>query len=54
MALHEANLKFFRRFCAVEAAVKESGREMKDCTLEQLDEIWNQVKLKEKSSNLDK
>lgn len=54
MALHEANLKFFRRFCAVEAAVKESGREMKDCTLEQLDEIWNQVKLKEKSSNRDK
>ena len=50
MALHEANLKFYRRFCAVEKAVKDSGREMKDCTLEELDSVWNEVKLKEKSA----
>lgn len=44
MALHEANKKFYRRFCAVEQAVLNSGRQMNDCTLEELDAIWNKVK----------
>ena len=49
MALHEANKKFYRRFCAVEQAVLNSGRQMNDCTLEELDAIWNKVKEGEKS-----
>lgn len=44
MALHEANKKFYRRFCAVEQTVLNSGRQMNDCTLEELDAIWNKVK----------
>ncbi len=50
MALHEANNKFFRRFCAVEKAIKDSGREMKDCTLDEMDAVWNEVKRQEKSA----
>lgn len=48
LALREANKKFMRRFSAVESEVKSSGREMKDCTLDELDAIWNKVKEREK------
>lgn len=50
MALHEANLKFYRRFSAVEREVLSSGRQMNECTLEELDAIWNKVKEEEKNS----
>lgn len=50
MALREANKKFVRRFTAVEEEVKASGKEMKDCTLDELDAIWNRVKNKEKEN----
>ncbi len=49
MALHEANNKFFRRFKAVEDAIKAQGKEMKDCTLEEMDAVWNEIKKKEKN-----
>ena len=48
LALREANKKFMRRFSAVESEVKSSGREMTDCTLDELDAIWNKVKEREK------
>ncbi len=48
MALHDANLKFYRRFSAVEREVLASGREMQDCTLEELDAIWDKVKGQER------
>ena len=51
LALREANKKFMRRFSAVESEVKASGREMKDCTLDELDAIWNKVKEREKQEN---
>lgn len=44
MALRAASEKFCRRFAAVESAVSASGKEMTDCTLEELDAIWNIVK----------
>ncbi len=44
MALHEANRKFVKRFSVVEERVIASGREMSDCTLDELDAIWNVVK----------
>lgn len=50
MALHDANLKFYRRFSAVEKEVLASGRQMQDCTLEELDGIWNKVKEQERKA----
>lgn len=47
-ALQTATRKFSRRFRAVESHVKESGKRMKDCSLEELDGIWNEIKLEEK------
>lgn len=44
MALHEANNKFYKRFCKVEEIVKSQGKDMKECSLEELDAVWNEVK----------
>jgi MazG family protein len=42
--LTKANDKFARRFRAVEERVKAQGKDMKDCTLKELDAAWNEVK----------
>ncbi|MCE0521506.1 MAG: nucleoside triphosphate pyrophosphohydrolase [Methylacidiphilales bacterium] len=42
--LTRANDKFARRFRAVEARIKAKGRAMTDCSLEELDAAWNEVK----------
>jgi len=39
-----ANDKFARRFRAVEARIKAQGKAMTECTLEELDAAWNDVK----------
>ncbi len=39
--------KFVRRFQAIEDAVHAQGRHLEDCSLEELDGIWNQVKAAE-------
>lgn len=44
--LTAANDKFSRRFRAVEERIKAQGKVMKECTLEELDAIWNEVKVK--------
>ncbi len=44
MALHDANLKFKERFAEVERLATANGKEMKDYTLSELDEFWNQAK----------
>jgi uncharacterized protein YabN with tetrapyrrole methylase and pyrophosphatase domain len=36
--------KFSRRFRAVEARVHAAGKQMTDCSLEELDAIWDDVK----------
>ena len=36
--------KFARRFCAVEDRIKAQGKTMSECTLEELDAAWNEVK----------
>jgi len=41
-----ANDKFARRFRAVEAYIAAQGRTMNECTLEELDSAWNEVKNK--------
>jgi MazG family protein len=47
-ALDRANAKFSRRFRVVEGEIVASGRKMKDCTLAQMDEIWNRLRAEDK------
>jgi MazG family protein len=48
-ALHRACGKFTRRFHAMEARLAAGGRQPQECTLEQLDALWNEVKAEEKA-----
>jgi ATP diphosphatase len=43
-ALEGATAKFARRFRAVESAVKAQERELKEMSLAEMDEIWDEVK----------
>ena len=47
-ALDCTNTKFSRRFRIVEDEIVASGRKMKDCTLAQMDEIWNRIRAEDK------
>tara|TARA_R110001583_G_scaffold26571_6_gene95831 strand:+ start:19942 stop:20763 length:822 start_codon:yes stop_codon:yes gene_type:complete len=42
--LRQANKKFEKRFRLVESAVLKQGKQMEQCSLEELDKIWNEVK----------
>ncbi|MGF1726925.1 nucleoside triphosphate pyrophosphohydrolase [Photobacterium nomapromontoriensis] len=46
-ALHRANQKFERRFREVEKTVLEQGKQLEECSLEQLDQVWDEVKCRE-------
>ncbi|MDG2915656.1 nucleoside triphosphate pyrophosphohydrolase [Bisgaard Taxon 10/6] len=46
-ALRQANHKFERRFRAVEQQVRQAGKNPADCTLAELDQLWDEVKLQE-------
>ena len=43
-ALELTNKKFIKRFNLMEKRVQESGKNLKDMTLQEMDEIWNEVK----------
>lgn len=43
-ALEKTNLKFIRRFNYIESKAAERGQQLKDMTLEQMDELWNEAK----------
>lgn len=45
IALKEGNKKFSRRFHYIEQQVSESGRELRDCELEELDAYWDEAKI---------
>lgn len=47
-ALRDGNAKFSRRFRALEARVTASGRDLKDCSLAELDAHWDAVKATER------
>jgi len=47
-ALERTNAKFERRFRIVEEEIESSGRKMKDCTLAEMDEIWDRLRAEEK------
>jgi ATP diphosphatase len=44
IALKESNKKFSRRFNYIEQQVAASGRVMRDCELEELDDFWHEAK----------
>ena len=43
-ALRKANEKFTKRFEAMERTVGESGRRMRDLTLDELEQEWQRIK----------
>jgi len=47
-ALRSTNDKFDRRFRAVESSFKQEGRALKDCSLDEMDARWDEVKRSEK------
>lgn len=47
VALRRATGKFTTRFQKLEAALKERGRNPQDCTLAEMDAIWDEIKKKE-------
>jgi len=42
--LHDANARFTERFQMLTKSVQEKGLVMQECTLEQLDTVWERVK----------
>lgn len=51
-ALRAANTKFIRRFEGVEARLAAMGKQPQDSTLEEMDALWDAVKLDEKAAKL--
>ena len=49
-ALRAANGKFERRFRFIEPSVREAGRSMEACSLEELDALWGEAKKQEKQA----
>ena len=49
-ALRAANRKFERRFRFIEQALREAGRNMEDCALDELDALWGEAKKLEKQT----
>ena len=43
-ALEGTTSRFSRRFRAVEAAAESAGRDMKDMSLDEMDELWEAAK----------
>jgi MazG family protein len=45
--LRRANQKFMRRFQALEREVATQGRNLRECSLEEMESLWNELKSKE-------
>lgn len=48
-ALRRANRKFERRFRFIEQALRDSGRPIEACNLDELDALWGEAKRQEKN-----
>jgi ATP diphosphatase len=44
VALNRATRKFIARFRRLEAALREQGRKPEECTLAEMDAVWDQIK----------
>jgi len=51
--LRETNLKFERRFAAIEHALAARGKTPRDASLAEMDELWNEAKAAEKAASAD-
>ena len=51
-ALRATNLKFERRFAAIEVTLAASGKTPSEATLAEMDALWDQAKAKEKSGEI--
>ncbi|MGA7458326.1 MAG: nucleoside triphosphate pyrophosphohydrolase [Methyloceanibacter sp.] len=49
-ALRDANVKFTRRFRSIEDALATDGRKPEESTLEEMDQLWDEAKAREKKS----
>ena len=47
--LHQSNAKFERRFRGIERHLAARGRDIQEATLEEMDEIWDEIKRQEKA-----
>lgn len=45
--LRKANQKFMRRFQALEREVVAQGKKLQECSLEEMESLWNELKAKE-------
>ena len=45
--LRKANQKFMRRFQALEREVVAQGKKLRECSLEEMESLWNELKSKE-------
>src|SRR3954468_14206896 len=50
-ALRTTNLKFERRFAAIEDALAKKGKKPADATLAEMDALWDEAKARERSSS---
>ena len=53
-ALEHTNLKFIRRFYYVEDHTLKKGKNLKDISLEEMDQLWNEAKSLEKNEGQSK
>lgn len=51
MALRRTNAKFERRFAYIERALAKQGRSLAEATLDEMDELWNEAKGREKTAD---
>ena len=47
-ALELTNHKFLRRFKSIEALAEERGKGLQEMSLDEMDALWDQVKIQEK------
>ncbi|MFO7973176.1 MAG: MazG nucleotide pyrophosphohydrolase domain-containing protein [Candidatus Hydrogenedentota bacterium] len=45
--LAEATQRFLERFGKVKAELERAGRKIEDCSLEEMDDVWNRIKADE-------
>ena len=49
--LRVANRKFIRRFEKVELVIEKKGKNISQCSLEEMDSVWNEIRLEDKINN---